>query len=76
MPSHSSLAKGITWLSLTTFVELEGAAATLPDLHLRKLVGVPPIESHNFRGFSQFVRANTGIIFRLVYDHFYETAVN
>ena len=38
MPSYTSLAKGITWLSVITFIELEDAAATLPDLQLRKLV--------------------------------------
>ena len=41
-----------------------------------KIGKVPSIVSHNFRGFSQFVPVNTGIIFRLVYDHFYGPAVN
>jgi hypothetical protein len=56
-PSHSSLAKSITWPSLITFIELEGAAATLPDLHLRKLVGHRPSSVTTIVVFSKFVES-------------------
>jgi hypothetical protein len=59
LPSHSSLAKGINYVAVSWEVQQQRFQPSSS-----KVGGALPIVSKNFRGFPQFVGANTGIIFR------------
>lgn len=67
------------YMTITNNNHRAGRCSSSASRHLSSKIGRgggPSIASHNFCGFSQFVRINTGIIFRLIYDHLYKIAFN